>query len=509
VEADLIGTDGGDSTRQTVDWGHLIWPSGRPTGGSQVLADRAAAAEAVARRAAGSVETLDWSAFPEVVRSRPPMVRIDPDVVIPEPEIEPWSPETTYDSLVKLLEELRQLHPQDTAVLPRTTGAGAVRRRPGRLVAAAVAAALVVGAAGAFALHHRAATGQHVAAAPPRMGTVLVVLSDNTEIDGVTLLAHVRGDTQEILLPSRLLVDVPGQGSVPLGQALTSGVDAPAAAVENALQVRIDGSWILNAVALAKLVDAEGGVDVTLSSDVLPPAGATTLQLGPGTSHISGAMAVSLATAIGSQEPEASRLARQQILLEAILTKLPSTTSGIAALLQGAQLTGSVNVTSLATLLAGARADVLDNQAASTLVPTNEIDSGSGTPSYGLDTDGTTAMVTQRLAQAELPVPAVGRLRVLVQNGIGTPGLGDRARAMLVSKGFIFRTGGNASSFSDAPSVVLIPDASDASRADGNAVALMLGLPLADVELDPSPTTIADVKVILGSDFAAKATTTP
>jgi hypothetical protein len=509
VEADLIDTDGGDSTRQTVDWGHLIWPSGRPTGGSQVLADREAAAAAVARRAAGSVETLDWSAFPEVVRSRPPMVRTDPDVAEPEPEIEPWSPEATYDSLVKLLAELRQLHPQDNAVLPRTSGAGAVRRRPGRLIAAVVSAALVAGTVGAIAAHHHAGSGHHVVAAPPRMGTVLVVLSDNTAIDGVTLLAHVRGDTQEILLPSRLLVDVPGQGSVPLGQALTSGIDAPAAAVENALQVRVDGSWILNDVALSKLVDAEGGVDVALTSDILPPAGSTSLQLGPGTSHISGAMAVSLAAAIGAQEPEASRLARQQILLEAILTKLPATTAGIEALLQGAQLTGSVNVTSLATLLTGARADVLDGQAASTLVPTDEIDSGGGTPSYGLDTDGTTAMVSQRLAQVELPVPAGGRARVLVQNGIGTPGLGDRARALLVPKGYIFRTGGNASSFSDAPSVVLIPDASDASRAQGDAVALLLGLPMTDVELDPSPTTIADVKVILGSDFTAKAPTTP
>jgi hypothetical protein len=100
-----------------------------------------------------------------------------------------------------------------------------------------------------------------------------------------------------------------------------------------------------------------------------------------------------------------------------------------------------------------------------------------------------------------LPTPPGGRLRVLVQNGIGTPGLGDRARQILVPRGYQFRSGGNTTSFSTGPSVVLIPDASAQSEAQGDTVAKLLGLPTADVELDPSPTTIADVIVILGSDF--------
>jgi len=96
-----------------------------------------------------------------------------------------------------------------------------------------------------------------------------------------------------------------------------------------------------------------------------------------------------------------------------------------------------------------------------------------------------------------------------VQNGSGAPGLGDAARADLVPRGYIFRGGGNAASFGTGPSVVLIQDSTPASRALGSTIAGLLGLPASAVQLDSNQTTIADVVVILGSDFTAKAPTTP
>jgi hypothetical protein len=116
-------------------------------------------------------------------------------------------------------------------------------------------------------------------------------------------------------------------------------------------------------------------------------------------------------------------------------------------------------------------------------------------------------MVSSRLAGAVLPTPAGGRARILVQNGVGTPGLGDAARAVLVAKGYSFRSGGNTSTFAAGPSVVLIPDSTPSSRAVGTAVTQLLGLPASAVELDGNPTTIADVKVILGSDYKPAAST--
>ena len=108
------------------------------------------------------------------------------------------------------------------------------------------------------------------------MSTVLIAIEAGGALDGANLLASDGKKAQEILLPSRLLVDVPGQGSAQLSAAPSSGPGAASAAVENALHVRIDGTWVLDPATLAALVDAEGGVDVTLTDDVLPNDGSTT-----------------------------------------------------------------------------------------------------------------------------------------------------------------------------------------------------------------------------------------
>ena len=191
----------------------------------------------------------------------------------PEPELEPWNPEATYESLVRLLAELKALHPDEVAVLPRRPSRLVLRRprRPRRVVAGVAAAAVVV--AGARHWWSLAITRRHtppVAAAAPHMSTALIAIEANGALAGGNLLASDDKRAQEILLPSRLLVDVPGQGSTQLSTAPDSGPGAASAAVENALHVRIDGTWVLDPTALAALVNAEGGVDVTLTNDVVP-----------------------------------------------------------------------------------------------------------------------------------------------------------------------------------------------------------------------------------------------
>ncbi|MDP9222030.1 MAG: LCP family protein [Actinomycetota bacterium] len=516
---DVASPTEAEPTPHGVNWGSLIWPGGRPTGDAQVLADRAAAAAAIAARAEdpddqptddgtdGPPHVRDLAAFTGLVRQRPMMVRTYPEAEpVAVPAFEPWNPEATYESLVLLLTELKAMHPNEVAVLPtKPSRHGAVRRR-GRLIAGVAAAAVAVSGVGALVVTHKSAHHSAAVVAAPHMSTLLIAIESGNVLQGATLLAREGNKTQEILVPSRLLVDVPGQGSAQLSEAPVSGANATAEAIANALQVRVDGTWVLTPASLAALVDAVGGVDVTLTDDVLPTDGSVTLNLGVGTSHITGAQAGPLALAIGSQEPEASRLARQQLLLEAILTKLPTDQTQLTAVLQNAQLAGNIAVPSLATLVGGVRDDVAAQRAVSIVVPTNEIDSGSGTPSYGLDEKAAAAMVADRLALAEFPVPAGGRARILVQNGIGTPGLGDVARADLVPRGYIFRGGGNVAAFGAGTSVVLIPDGTAPSRALGTTIAQLLGLPASAVQLDSAQTTIADVVVILGSDFRAPAT---
>ena len=66
-------------------------------------------------------------------------------------------------------------------------------------------------------------------------------------------------------------------------------------------------------------------------------------------------------------------------------------------------------------------------------------------------------------------------LRVLVENGVGTPGLVEKARAKLVDDGFRFVNGGNAASFDFDESAVIIPDGTEKSVARGQRVARVPG----------------------------------
>jgi len=93
-------------------------------------------------------------------------------------------------------------------------------------------------------------------------------------------------------------------------------------------------------------------------------------------------------------------------------------------------------------------------------------------------------------------------LRVLVENGVGTPGLVEKARTKLVASGFRFINGGNASPFNADPSGVLVPDGTDKSLERGKKVAAALGLPASSVRPEDRGQSVADVIVILGSDFA-------
>ena len=110
------------------------------------------------------------------------------------------------------------------------------------------------------------------AAPPVRPGderSLLVTVADAAgDLTGTALLASGPEVTSALLVPSRLLVDVPSGGRVPLRDALDTGEQAPAQAVGDALEVRVDGTWVLTTAGLAQLVDVLGGVVVDVDAVV-------------------------------------------------------------------------------------------------------------------------------------------------------------------------------------------------------------------------------------------------
>jgi hypothetical protein len=170
---------------------------------------------------------------------------------------------------------------------------------------------------------------------------------------------------------------------------------------------------------------------------------------------------------------------------------------GLPGAPQGAVLDSVVAVTG------ELRAPAAQSALASTVVPVHDIDTGGTVTAYGLDTAAAATMVQARLAGAAIAEPPGGRLRVLVQNGGGAPGLGDVARSRLVAAGLKYVGGGNVDGFGVTESVVLLPDGGSASRAKGRAVTRALGLPDSALRISDNAPTVADLVVVLGEDFKA------
>lgn len=352
---------------------------------------------------------------------------------------------------------------------------------------------------------------------PPTATTVgdkqLITLVQVTGTDGTAAASAIVGTTKgaasavALLVPSRLNVDVAGSGAMAFGETTTIGdPEASSAALTDLLGLRVDDTWTLTKPALVALVDAVGGVQAAVDVDVVDtaPNGAQTVVVKAGNQLLKGSAAVAYATYLADTEPEEARLARFDDVLTAMLSKLPADETGIGAFLAtaGAGSSSNLDQGALAARLAVMREAAKKGEFVSDVLPVNEIDTGGPVPSYGLNVGDADAALRDKFPGALQKDASGGVVRVLVENGVGTPGLAEQARSKLVDAGFQFKNGGNASPFTNQPSSIQVSDGTDASLEKGRRVAAALGLPADSVVPNDRGQTIADVIVILGPDFA-------
>ena len=302
------------------------------------------------------------------------------------------------------------------------------------------------------------------------------------------------------LIPPQVLVNVPGSGSLPLGRALSS---VPAQTSRDALSdlvgVIVDDGWILTVPGLTALVDGLGGV--TVEVDVAVVQGQDVL-LNPGAQRLDGARAAALLTYLAPGELEQARLARIQEVLDGLLDVLPATPAELAVVLQGladGSLT-SLPPPELAAFLLGLAEDDDGGKLQYDVLPVVPIDPGGGVTAFRLDTDKVPGLV-DRLFAGSVPfgVREQGN-RVLVLNGVGTPGLGESVRRKLVPAGFVFVGSRNAPSFGVATTQILVPAATTEAQALGQRAAAALGVPPTSVATQEFG-TVADLVVLVGADF--------
>ncbi|MGN6332803.1 MAG: LCP family protein [Motilibacteraceae bacterium] len=381
------------------------------------------------------------------------------------------------------------------------------RARRGRLLVAAVAVAVVVLlVAGAGVLLSRRPGAAVPAPAAAATGRVLLVQVVGP--DGHGQLAALLGTSQGpagtggsvVLVPTRLLVDVTGAGTVPLADAAARPDPAAAHALTDLLGLRIDGTWTLPVAGLAALVDRVGGVDVQVDQDVAVRSTGGELTVPAGRQHLDGRTAAAYATVLDSTEPEQARLARFDDVLRAVLAALPADRAATAAVVRASGGSSTLAGPDLVAALVRLHSVVASGSATYDTLPVRGIDSGGDVALYGLDTAAARTELGQDFPGA-MQAAGPGSVRVLVENGVGTPGLLDAARSRLVARGLVFRDGGNASRFGLPASAVLVPDATAQSTAEGRRVATVLGLPASAVQVSGRGQTVADVVVVLGADF--------
>ena len=382
------------------------------------------------------------------------------------------------------------------------------RRRQQRVRLVAVLVTLLAVAAAAFAIWLAAdAPEVPTPTDQPEVRTqstllLQVQLPDRTAAASV-LLAH---DPDEVtgagvLVPPQVLVTVPGTGSLPFGRALST-VDAKGSrdALSDLMGVTVDDGWVLPTESLTALVDALGGIPVEVDVPVIREQA---VVLNPGAQRIDGSRAIELLRYLGAEEQEQSRLARVQQVVDGVVRSLPQDAGEVASLLgtlgDGSQST--LGRPALADLLLGLAAADAEGQLQYDTLPVIPIDPGGGVTAFRVDAVRLTPVVERLLVESVPPGVREGGNRVLVLNGVGTPGLGEAVRAKLAPAGFVFVGSRNAPEFGYATTQVLVPEATQEAQALGERVAAALGVPPTSVGAQEFG-TVADVVVLVGADFA-------
>jgi len=374
-----------------------------------------------------------------------------------------------------------------------------------RLVVAAIGGlvvALLLAVAVVLLLPNGGATPAAAGEASPPHGqsTTLVVLgSEGRPALGAALLG-VGGTSSLLTLPMHLVTAVPGEGTEPLGRALTSDdLQAGEAAVEDMLGIRVDTGIKLSPEAYASLIDRVGGV--TVDVDALVRSGNDFFATPGPNQHLRGAAASAYAGMLGGAEHETTRLARFSKVLVALLGRLPDT-AGANVRLLGQLGDGVVTDSSFngpAQAFAAARAAVRGGSLWQGAMPTRPL--GTGEFEYGVDPTTAATTVTQQFAAAQDP-PDPGAPSVYVVNGV--TGSSDTVLAMrdrLRANGLSYAGFRNATQLGLSTSRVLIPDGAPNDIAAGQRVARALGLPQSSVAVDSLGQRLADVMVLVGTDW--------
>ncbi len=279
--------------------------------------------------------------------------------------------------------------------------------------------------------------------------TMLVVRSD---VGPLVAVIGSSGSTAPgaVVIPSNLLITIPGQGEGTTQDAAVMPGRSAATAMANLLGVWVPHYAVTDAAHLADVVDRVGGIEVL---------GQTR----------SGAEVAALL-----DSPGAGRLLQWREIVGGLLATGPTWKSADLLAADGA------GTPAMLGSAAGASAETL---------PATRVTGGLKQP----DREALAALVSSAFGRPELmPVP------IVVLNGNGVPGIGETVAERLIPAGFQVVVNSNAASF-DHDRTLVVAGTQAALPAAERVVAL---LGVGEVSVSGVPTGLGDVTIIVGKDFS-------
>lgn len=259
-------------------------------------------------------------------------------------------------------------------------------------------------------------------------------------------------------VPGHTVASVPGYGLATVGDvAALQDSNLAAAALENLVGVQVDAVGGMGIQQLGGVVDALGGIEAE-SRMMDGEAMVRYLRRDVSDEEIAGDL----------------RFVRWQEVLTGLLAaaeRRPGGLEGLPPEVSGVLATGA---------LAGA--DVVS-------LPVEDIGSGLVRPH--------TQQVRQLVADRFVPTSGGTDVRLVVLNGNGAPGIGERVARLLVPSGFRLVSSLNAPTF-DEPKTMIVA-ASEEFLDEARLAGRLLGV--GQVVIGEQPTGVADITVLVGADF--------
>ncbi|HEX9890517.1 MAG TPA: LCP family protein [Actinomycetota bacterium] len=328
------------------------------------------------------------------------------------------------------------------------------------LLAAALAAGAVVAVVTLRAERRTDGPGGQAAPLPPQEVVAWTVWHQKPRVSFVTVVAHGQGLDPVILgVPVNTVATIPGRGLGTVEDASGTG-DARLVGtmVSSVLGVRVDHVVATSLEDVSDAVDRVGGVR----------AGGQTVD-GPGLLAMLTQRKVDRELRfLRWQEAARSLLASAADAPEALRRLVPDRTVPVFRAV-GAEAPAPLEL------------------------PVEDVGSGLVRPVK----DEVAALVGEWF----VPTAMTGRsVRLIILNGNGVPGIGERVARLLVPAGFRLVSSQNASTFEEETTLIVISD--QRFRPEAELARDLLGV--GRVVIDPQPTSVADVTVVVGRDFRGR-----